>query len=78
MRPTNAELRERLQRYKKDERHATRAETAYWCAQYKQLAEDALAPPSDSREIPESWATHGGLWIEALYKHQRGDNGETT
>lgn len=35
-------------------------------------------PTTAPREIPESWATHGGLWIEALYKHQRGDNGETS
>lgn len=30
-------------------------------------------PEQEPKKIPESWATHGGLWIEALYKHQRGD-----
>ena len=37
-------------------------------------AEKALAQPEQKPEkIPESWATHGGLWIETLYKHQRGE-----
>ena len=30
-------------------------------------------PEQEPKKIPESWATHGGLWIEALYKHQRGE-----
>ena len=35
---------------------------------------EALAQPEqEPKKIPESWATHGGLWIEALYKHQRGE-----
>ena len=35
---------------------------------------EVLAQPEQKPEkIPESWATHGGLWIETLYKHQRGE-----
>ena len=36
--------------------------------------QEALAQPEQGpKKIPESWATHGGLWIESLYKHQRGE-----
>ena len=34
---------------------------------------DLAATGKPPKHIPESWATHGGLWIEALYKHQRGE-----
>ena len=37
--------------------------------------EEALAQPeTEPKKIPESWATHGGLWIESLYKHQSEDD----
>lgn len=46
-----------------------------WSEEDEQVLKDLMAadlevnkPPA---HIPESWATHGGLWIEALYKHQR-------
>jgi hypothetical protein len=31
-------------------------------------------PETEPKKIPESWATHGGLWIESLYKHQSEDD----
>jgi hypothetical protein len=31
-------------------------------------------PETEPKKISESWATHGGLWIESLYKHQGGMN----
>lgn len=44
--------------------------TAALVAEIKRLIR-ATGKPSE--HIPESWATHGGLWIEALCKHQRGE-----
>lgn len=44
--------------------------TAALVAEIKRLIRAADKPPE---HIPESWATHGGLWIEALCKHQRGE-----
>lgn len=37
------------------------------------MAADSAANGKPPEHIPESWATHGGLWIEALCKHQRGE-----
>jgi hypothetical protein len=34
----------------------------------RQAIEQAEKP---REKYPECWATHGGLWIEALYKHNK-------
>lgn len=64
---TQEALKLALEDYKKNERHNTVAETRYWCNQYKLLAEQALAQPSDSVEKPIDFElAYGGI-----YKDQR-------
>jgi hypothetical protein len=38
---------------------------------YSQDLTAQTGPQQPPKPIPESWATHGGLWIEALYKNER-------
>ena len=44
-----------------------------WHEEDEQVLKDLMAADKPPEHIPESWATHGGLWIEALCKHQRGE-----
>lgn len=61
------ELEDMACRYEKDPtpEHITKAITA--------IREALAQPDQEPKKIPESWATHGGLWIETLYKHQKGE-----
>lgn len=45
-----------------------------WSDEDEQVLKDLMAAdvPPEPKKYPESWITHGGLWIEDLYKHQRG------
>lgn len=45
-----------------------------WHEEDEQVLKDLMAADKPPERLPESWATHGGLWIEALHKHQRGES----
>lgn len=43
-------MKQALEAYTKEERHRTVAETRYWCAQYRLLAEQAIAAIAAAKE----------------------------
>ena len=55
-------MKQALEAYTKEERHRTVAETRYWCAQYRLLAEQAIAAIAEAeRQEPVAWINWSAL-----------------